>query len=115
MEKLDVGVHAINDIQQWYMLVSFIEYPFRKFLFIFVQTGSSCKWANDSQRLLLENFDVISTFPSQVYHFALPFCPSSSWLHGCYAAELSQKVKVVKGLQTEWGACSRTVLFDIFP
>ena len=25
---------------------------------------------------------------------------------------LSQEVKVVKGLQTEWGACSRTVSFD---
>ena len=77
-----------------------------------VQTGASCKWVNDSQRFLLENFDVIEDSPSQIYHYALPFCPSSSWLHECYAAEFSQEVKVVKGLRAEWGACSRTVLFD---
>ena len=28
---------------------------------------------------------------------------------------LPQEVKVIKGLQTEWGACSRTVSFDDTP
>ena len=32
-----------------------------------------------------------------------------------YAAELSQEVKVVAGLPTEWGICSRTVTLDHLP
>ena len=86
-----------------------MECPLRKPMLIPIQVGVSCKWANDSQRLLLECFDEICNSPSQVYHIALPFCPSSSWLHECYATELSQQVKVVTGLPTEWGSCSRTV------
>ena len=50
--------------------------------------------------------------PSTIYHSALPFSPSSSWLREAYSSVLSQEVKVVKGLQAEWGACSRTVSFD---
>ena len=84
-------------------------------MFTFIQTGDSCKWANDSQRFLLENFEAIHDSPSQIYHFALPFSPSSSRLQKYYIAELSQKVKVVKGLQAEWGACSHTVLFKSTP
>ena len=42
----------------------------------------------------------------------MPFSPSTSWLHKCYSAELLQEVRVVKGLQTKWGICSRTVPFD---
>ena len=76
-----------------------------------VQVGASCKWVNDSQRLLLEWFDVMRDSPSQVYHLALPFCPSPSWLHECYATELLQELKVIKGLPAGWGTCSRTVAF----
>ena len=72
-----------------------------------------CKWTNDSQRFLLEHFDTIHNSPSHIYHSALPFSPSSSWLHKCYSKELSQEVKVVKGLPAEWGTCSRTVSLDI--
>ena len=57
----------------------------------------------------MEHFDTIYNSPSHIYHFALPFCPSSSWLCKCYSKELSQGVKVVKGLPAEWGTCSRTV------
>ena len=71
-----------------------------------------CKWAGDSQRLILENFDIILDCPSKIYHEAVPFSPSSSWLHECYSPELLQGVKVVKGLQVEWGTCFRTVLLD---
>ena len=71
--------------------------------------GDSCKWTNDSQHILLEWFDAIHDSPSQVYRLALPFCPSSAWLHKCYATELSQEVRVIKGLLAEWGSCSRTV------
>ena len=79
-----------------------------------IQGGGSCKWTNDSQRFLLEHFDIVHNSPSQVYHSALPFCPSSSWLHECYNAELSHEVKVVKGLPTEWGMCSRTIsIYDV--
>ena len=71
----------------------------------------SCKWINDSQRFLLENFDVIQNSPSHIYHSALPLCPASSWLHESYSAELSQEVKVVKGLPSGWGTCISTVSF----
>jgi len=80
-----------------------------------VQAGISCKWTDDSQRFLLEHFDAIYNSPPQIYHSALPFCPSSSWLCKCYAVELSQEVRVVKGLPAEWGGCSRTVSFSYTP
>ena len=68
-----------------------------------------CKWAKDTQCLLLEHFDTIHDSPSQIYHSALPLSPSSSWFQRCYSTEFSNEVKVVKGLPAEWGACSRTV------
>ena len=74
-----------------------------------VKVGVPCKFTNDAKRLLLEHFDAIHSSPSQIYHVALPFTPSSSWLYKCYSAELSLGVRVVKGLSAEWGACSRTV------
>ena len=77
-----------------------------------VQAGIESKWTNDTQRLLLEHFDIIQSSPSHIYHSALPLFPSSSWLHRCYNAEPSAMVKVVKGLPTEWGVCSRTVFLD---
>jgi len=80
-----------------------------------VQAGVPCKWANDSQRLLLEWFDAICKSPSQVYHHALPFCPSSSWLHKYYTVEDLQVVKVVKGIPAEWGMCARTVTYSRVP
>ena len=58
---------------------------------------------------------MICDSPSKIYHYALPFSPSSSWFHKCYSSELFQVVKVVKGLQANWGMCSRTVSFDHFP
>ena len=70
---------------------------------------------NDSQRLLLEHFEAIRDSPSQIYHSALPFSPSSSWLHDCYSTVLSEEVRVVKGLSAEWGMCSRTVTLSISP
>ena len=80
-----------------------------------LQAGSSCKWVNDSQNLLLEHFDAICDSPSQIYHSALPFCPSSSWLHECYATELSHEVRVIKGLPTGWGKCSHTIRMGSYP
>jgi len=77
-----------------------------------IQAGGSCMWTNDSQRLLLEHFDMIHDSPSQLYHSALPFSPSSSWLHKSYSPEFLQVAKVVKGLSAEWGMCSRTVLLN---
>ena len=72
-------------------------------------------WTNDSQRFLLEHFDTIKNSPSQLYHSALPFSPSSSWLHEYYSLELSQEVKVVEGLPGDWGTCSCTVLLNDSP
>ena len=80
-----------------------------------VQAGVSCTWTNDSQRILLENFDAIHNSPSHLYYTALPFSPSSSWLHEYYTAESLQTVKVVEGLSTEWGMCSCTVLLNSLP
>jgi WD40 repeat protein len=57
----------------------------------------------------LEFFDTIHKSPSQIYHSALPLCPPSTWLYKYNAAEVSQGVKVVKGLPAGWGSCSRTV------
>jgi WD40 repeat protein len=70
---------------------------------------------NDSQRFLLEHFDTIRNSPSQIYHYALPFSPSLSWLHKYYTAELSGVVNVVRGLPARWGTCSRTVKLDGYP
>ena len=75
-----------------------------------IQAGISCKWANDSQRFLLEHLDNINDSPSHIYHSALPLSPSSTWLQECYGTELSQEVRVVKGLPAAWGICSHTVL-----
>jgi len=54
---------------------------------------------------------VIYDSPSHVYHSALPFSPSSSWLRECYKEELTREIKVVAGLPDEWDACSRTIFF----
>ena len=74
-----------------------------------------CKWTDDGQRFILENFDIISNSPSEIYHYALPFSPSNSWLREYYSSEFSQEVKVIKGLQVEWGSCSRTLSLDYIP
>jgi len=81
-------------------------------VFTFIQAGVLCKWTADSQRFLLEHFNTICDSPSHIYRSALPFLPSSSWLRERYNAELSLQAKVVKGLPTEWGMCSRTALLD---
>ena len=79
------------------------------------QAGSSCKWTNDGQRFLLKHFDALRSSPCHIYHSALPLSPSSSWLRECYSAYFSQEVKVVKGLPTEWGPCSRAFALDSRP
>ena len=71
-----------------------------------------CQWTTDSQRLILEHFDVICGSPSYIYCFALPICPPSSWLHQYYSAESSQETWVVKGVSAEWGTCFCTVSLD---
>ena len=76
------------------------------------QVGVFFEWTNDTQRFLLEHFDTIHNSPSQIYHSALPFCPSSSWLHRYYGAELLNEVRIVRGLPVDWGTCSRTVALD---
>jgi len=58
---------------------------------------------------------MIHDCPSKIYLEAVPFSPSSSWLHDYYSADFLQGVKVVKGLQAGWGVCSRTVLLDSTP
>ena len=58
---------------------------------------------------------MIHESPSHIYHSALPFSPSSSWLRECYKEELAQEVKVVTGLPGEWDTCSRTIFFQDRP
>jgi len=108
MGILDVGVYALKNVQQWYLLVSYEWIIFRNPTFMVIQAEISCKWINDSQRFLLEYFDAIQESPSHIYHSALPLCP-------CYSVELLQEVKVVKGLPAGWGTCIRTVSFDGCP
>jgi len=74
------------------------------------QAGITSRWTNDSQHFMLEHFETIKDSPSHIYYSALPLSPSSSWLHKYYPRDLSPTVKVVRGLATEWGKCSRTVL-----
>jgi len=57
----------------------------------------------------LEHFNTIHGSPSHIYHSALTFSPSSSWLFEYYGVELSPKVKDIKGVPTKWGTCFRTV------
>ena len=112
---LGVGLYAINEIRQWSVSVS---YPRSQFgtQHIFThptQAGvPTSKQTGDSQRLILEYFDVISESPSHIYHSALPFSPSSSWLRECYKEEISREVRVVTGLPDEWDTCSRTIFFE---
>jgi WD40 repeat protein len=113
--NLGVGVYAMNDVEKWYTLVSPVIDCSLRPMFTLIQLGIPCKWATDSQRLILENFDMIHDSPSHTYHSAIPFSPSSSWLHQCYTAELLQEVKVVMGLPAKWGACTRTVVLDSNP
>ena len=90
----------------------YVEVSTRVPVLMVIQVGIPCNLTNDSKRFLLEHFDAIHNSPSQIYHFALPLCPSSSWLHKCYSVELSLGVKVVKELSAKWGACSCTVPQD---
>lgn len=57
----------------------------------------------------MENFDTIQASPAQIYHSALPLCPSSTWLQEYYGRGLSQGVKVIRGIPAEWGTCFHTV------
>jgi WD40 repeat protein len=107
--SLNIGVYALNDVQKWYMSVSYVKHSLEPVLML-IQTGVSCKWAHDGQRVLLGNFDTLQNSPSKIYHSALPFSPSSSWLKKCYSAELTQGLVVIKGLSVGWGSCSRTVI-----
>ena len=81
-------------------------------MLIIFQAGVPCKYANDSQKFLLEHFNSTHSSPSHTYHSALPFCLPSSWLYKCYSRESSQEVKVIRGLPAEWGACSHTIPLD---
>ena len=110
---LGIGIYAMNDVQQWYNLVSDVVLVARPILTA-VQAGVESRWTSDTQRLLLEHFDIIRNSPSHIYHSALPLFPSSSWLCKCYSAGPSPVVKVVKGLPAEWGACSRTVFLSSY-
>ena len=85
------------------------------FVLIITKAGVLCQWSNDAQRFLLEHFDVIHSSPFQIYYFALPFSPPSSWLWKCYSAELQTAVRVVTGTPPRWGECSRTVSLSSIP
>ena len=107
---LNLGVYALHDIDRWYLSVSCVRH-LAKHTLMSVQTGDSCEWTNDSQRLILSSFDGIHDTPADVYRHALPFCPSSSWLHKWYTSETLQEVKVVKGRPDKWGTYARAVSF----
>ena len=114
IEHLDFGIHALHDIDRWYLLVSSLGYWLRHTLMC-IQTGDSCKWTKDSEHLILSNFDSIHGSPATIYCQALPFCPSSSWLHKWYTSESLQGVKVVKGCPGNWGTCTHVVSFHHYP
>ena len=113
-EHLNLGIHALHDIDQWYLSVSYMEY-IPKHTLMYTQTGDTCKWTNDSERLILSSFDSIRDSPTNIYRQVLPFCPSSSWLHNAYTSESLQEVKAVKGCPEKWGTCTRVVSFHDHP
>ena len=112
--NLNFGVYALHDVDQWYLSVSRVGYLSEQ-TFMCIQTGISCKWTTESQRLILFNFDEILHSPTKIYRDILPFCPSSSWFHEWYTAEYLQMTRVVRGRPDEWGACSRVVSFESSP
>ena len=65
MGKLDIGIYALNDIQQWYRSVSCVECLLRESMFTLDQVGVSCKWTNASWHFLLEYFDKVHTMVSE--------------------------------------------------
>ena len=75
----------------------------------------TCEWADDSHHLISDHTDTIRNSPSEIYHYALPLAPPSSWLRKYYSAELSREVKVVKGVQAEREMYSHTVSTDDVP
>lgn len=92
----------------------YVEYLLKPVL-ILVQAGISSQWTTDSQRLILEDFDMICESPSYIYSFALQFSPSSSWLYQHYNTEYLEGAKVIKGPSARWGTCFRTVPFHFPP
>ena len=106
--NLDIGVHALNDVERWYALVSYANFVLKP-IFIPVQIGVPCRWTSDSKLFVLDNFDTIQHFPFRMYDSALPLCPSSSWLHEYYTVD----VKVVMG-SAGWGTCIRTIWYSNF-
>ena len=62
----------------------------------------------------MEYFDVIHDSPSHIYHSALPFSPSSSWIRRCYEAELAGEARVLMEVPDKWGECSRTIPLESY-
>ena len=114
MKSLDLCVHSINDIQQWYTLVGSWHTVLNLYSPL-VKGGNVCKWADESQQLILRYFDIISNSPSQIYCSALPLFPPSSWLYQSFSSGVPQGVKVVAGLQTGWEVHLRTVSLSHMP
>jgi len=108
--NLDIGVHALNDIEKWYTLVSYFEFLQRPIL-MSAQTGAPCKWTSDSRLFILDNFDTIQHSPFRMYSSALVLCPPSSWLY----SYCTVGVKAVVG-SAGWGICThRTVSHKCCP
>ena len=57
--SLGTGVYAMNDIEQWYNLVSDMQIVHCKPILMVFKAGVVSKWTNDSQHFLLEHFDTI--------------------------------------------------------
>ena len=112
--QLNLGIYALHDIDQWYTSVSCVGY-LPKHAFTYAQMGSSCEWTNDSQHLIMSNFDRLRDSPIDIYRHVLPFCPSSSWLRKWYTSESLREVKVIKGCPEKWGTCTREVPFPHHP
>ena len=110
INNLGVAVYALRDVDQWFLSVSCVGCP-PKHTLTYVQTRDSCGWTNDSQRLILSNFDRIRDSPASISCYILPFCPSSSWLHKWYPSESLREVRVATGRPDKWDICARVVPF----
>ena len=84
---------------------------------ILLEVGSQVKTSNrdllqsvrEVRRFVLYSFDAIKRSTPHVYHSALVWLPTSSFIRALYQDQLAMQVKVLNGLDTSWDACIRLI------
>jgi len=66
-------------------------------------------WIIDAQNFVLKYFDAIQESALHLYHSALPFCPTKSFLRQHHRNLLTEEVHVKLGLDEDWETTFRTI------